>query len=186
MPENTAEAWLTPEEAAAHLGVGRATVFRWMREGKLSHVKVGRSTRFRLRDLDAVQRQVVAKDAAGQIASRCAACGHGFLLPGSARSTGMLYFQPERTKFWVLSESMVELRAYACPICGHVQMHADTEKIRKLMKPEDAEASRAAGTNDNNAPAADPSAKARGAKADERRLTPMGDNNNDSATDAHR
>jgi excisionase family DNA binding protein len=147
MPDTAAagEAMLTPEEAAGFLGVGRATIFRWMRDGKLGHVKVGRATRFRRRDLEAVQRQVTPKDAGAESAARCAVCGHGFLLAGDVRSTGKLYFQPAKTKFWVLSDSMVETRAYACPICGHVQLHADTAKIGKLMKPEDEAASKAAG-----------------------------------------
>jgi excisionase family DNA binding protein len=136
---------MTPEEAAEFLGVGRATIFRWMRDGKLSHVKVGRATRFRQRDLEAVQRQVTATDQAVQLGTRCAVCGHGFLLAGTARSTGKLYFQPDRAKFWVLTDSMAELKAYACPVCGHVQMHADTAKLAKLMKPEDEAASQAAG-----------------------------------------
>ncbi|HOX05825.1 MAG TPA: helix-turn-helix domain-containing protein [Planctomycetota bacterium] len=171
MPESiTNEAMLTPEEAAEFLGVGRATIFRWMREGKLGHVKVGRATRFRRRDLEAVRKQVTPKEAGAEIASRCAVCGHGFLLAGDVRSTGKLYFQPAKTKFWVLSDSMVETRAYACPVCGHVQLHADTAKIAKIMKPEDEEASRAAeaggaspqsGAEDNNGgSAADTSAEA--------------------------
>jgi ribosomal protein S27AE len=116
-----------------------------MREGRLGHVKVGRATRFRRRDLEAVRKQVTPKLAGAESAARCAVCGHGFLLAGDVRSTGKLYFQPAATKFWVLSDSMVETRAYACPICGHVQLHADTAKIGKLMKPEDEAASRAAG-----------------------------------------
>jgi excisionase family DNA binding protein len=178
MPEAAAnEAMMTPEEAAGFLGVGRATIFRWMREGKLGHVKVGRATRFRRRDLEAVQRQVTPKDAGAESAARCAVCGHGFLLAGDVRSTGKLYFQPQKTKFWVLSDSMVETRAYACPICGHVQLHADTAKIAKLMKPEDEAASRAAETGDSNNDAA---------TADSRRSTPIDNNDSDSAADERR
>ena len=133
--------------------------------------------------MEAVQRQVTPTEAGAQSAARCAVCGHGFLLAGDVRSTGKVYFQPQRTKFWVLSDSMVETRAYACPICGHVQLHADTAKIGKLMKPEDEEASRAAGdggtepqshegegedtkNNGNSQSAADSSGEAPGAKAD--------------------
>jgi excisionase family DNA binding protein len=137
-----AESWFTVERAARFLDVSEPTIWRWMREGRLSHFKVGKATRFKIEDLEAVARRVTAKQAGRELASRCAVCGHGFLLAGDVRSTGKVYFQPERTKFWVLAESMVELRAYACPVCGHVQVHADAEQLAKLMKPEDAAASR--------------------------------------------
>ncbi len=199
MPENTPnETMMTPEEAAEFLGVGRATIFRWMREGKLGHVKIGRATRFRQQDLEAVQRQVTPRETGAERAARCAVCGHGFLLAGDARSTGRLYFQPAKTRFWVLSDSMVALKAYACPICGHVQLHGDTDKIAKLMKPEDEAASRAAGDGDDEPQSheeghedtKDNDKDNNGAStADSRRPTPIeddnGKNNGGSATDAH-
>ncbi len=133
----TAEAWLTVREAAEHLGVSEPTIFRWMREGKVSFFKLGGATRFKRENLDMVARKVTAAEEGQERATRCAVCGHGFLLAGKVRSTGQVYFQPQKTKFFVLSDSMIKVAAHACPACGHVQMFADTNKIAKLMRPED-------------------------------------------------
>lgn len=133
----TAEAWLTIREAAEHLGVSEPTIFRWMREGKVSFFKLGGATRFKRENLDMVARKVTAAEEGQERATRCAVCGHGFLLAGKVRSTGLVYFQPEKSKFFVLSDSMIKVAAHACPACGHVQMFADTAKIARLMRPED-------------------------------------------------
>jgi excisionase family DNA binding protein len=142
-----AKDWLTVKEAAGHLGVSEATIFRMMRSGDLSFFKVGTSTRFRKEILDLAVQKVTSKAEAASSARRCAACGHGFLVPGTVRSTGLIYFQPEKTKFWVFSDSMAEVKAHACPVCGHVQMFTDTAKLQKLMKDEDAAASKKSGTD---------------------------------------
>ena len=115
-----------------------------MRDGTLSFFKLGGATRFRRENLDLVARKVTGKEEGAQRAARCAVCGHGFLLPGNVRSTGKIYFMPEKTKFFVLSESVVDVTAQACPACGHVEMFADTSKLAKLMKEKDAEASKQA------------------------------------------
>ncbi len=142
MPESaTAEAWLTVKEAAEYLGISEPTIFRWMREGKVSFFKLGGATRFKRENLDMVARKVTAAEEGRERATRCAVCGHGFLLAGKVRSTGLVYFQPEKTRFFVLSDSMIKVAAHACPACGHVQMFADTGKIATLMRPEDAEKS---------------------------------------------
>ncbi len=143
MPESMGtEAWMTVKQAAQYLGVSEPTIFRWMREGTLSFFKIGGATRFRRENLDLVARKVTGKEEGEQRASRCAVCGHGFLLPGSVQSTGKIYFIPKKTKFFVLSESTVDVKARACPACGHVEMFADTAKLGKLMRREDAETSR--------------------------------------------
>ena len=142
MPESIeTEAWMTVKQAARYLGVSEPTIFRWMREGTLSFFKIGGATRFRRENLDLVARKVTGKDEGEQRAARCAVCGHGFLLPGNVRSTGKIYFTPKKTKFFVLSESMVDVEAQACPVCGHVEMFADTAKLETLMRREDTEAS---------------------------------------------
>jgi len=140
-----AEPWMTVKEAARYLGVSEPTVFRWMREGALSYFKLGGATRFKRANLDLVARKVTGKEEGEQRMARCAVCGHGYLVPGSVRSTGKLYFAPQRTKFFVLADSMISVEARACPVCGHVEMFADTGKLAKLMRPEDAEESRRAG-----------------------------------------
>jgi len=141
--DDTAESggWMTVKQAAQYLGISEPTIFRWMRDGTVSFFKLGGATRFRRENLDMVARKVTGKEEGEQRAARCAVCGHGFLLPGSVRSTGKIYFMPKKTKFFVLSESVVDVSAQACPICGHVEMFADTAKLTKLMREEDAEAS---------------------------------------------
>lgn len=37
------------------------------------------------------------------------------------------------TRFWVLSEALVGTSAHVCEACGFVQIHADTEKLKKLQ-----------------------------------------------------
>lgn len=143
MPETVeTESWLTIKEAADYLGVSEPTIFRWMRDGALSFFKVGGATRFRRENLDMVARKVTGKQEGKQKSMRCAVCGHGFLLSGDVRSTGKIYFMPRKTKFFVFSESVVNVAALACPACGHVQMVADTEKLAKLMRQQDLDASK--------------------------------------------
>jgi excisionase family DNA binding protein len=138
---DTAENWLNVKEAAQYTGVSEPTIFRWMREGKVSFFKLGGSTRFKRENLDMVARKVTAREEGEGKRSRCTACGHGYLVSGNVRSTGKLYFQPQRTKFFVLTDSMIGVSASACPACGHVQMFTDTAKLEKLMRDEDKSAS---------------------------------------------
>src|SRR6266481_4655482 len=46
--------WYSIREAAEYLDVGEPTLYRWMREGKITYRKVGDSTRFWQEDLDSV------------------------------------------------------------------------------------------------------------------------------------
>ena len=48
------ETWLRAAEAAEHLRVSIATVYRWTREGTLTAYHAGGARLYRLRDLDAV------------------------------------------------------------------------------------------------------------------------------------
>ena len=134
----SAEGWMTTRQAAEYLRVSEPTIFRWMREGTLSFFKLGGATRFRRENLDMVARKVTGKQESERLAARCSVCGHGFRLDGEVRSTGKIYFMPEKTKFFVFSDSMVEVAARACPACGHIDMFADTEKLAALMREEDA------------------------------------------------
>ena len=137
--------WLSIQETCDYLEVSEPTIFRWMREGRLSYFKLGGATRFRRENLDLVARKVTGKDESESRAARCAVCGHAFLLAGRVRSTGRVHFEPARTKFFVLADSAVALDARACPSCGHVEMFADTAKLARLMREEDAAASERAG-----------------------------------------
>ena len=136
MPVEQGKDWLTVPEAAERLGVSEPTVFRWMRSGLLSFYKVGGSTRFTREGLDAVAAKTTGRREAEVSKGRCASCGHGTLLEGRLQGAGKLYFKPERTRFWVFAESLVETRARTCAACGYVQIHADTQKLGRL-KPEE-------------------------------------------------
>jgi excisionase family DNA binding protein len=47
------EGLLTVQEAADYLGYAKGTVYQKVSKGEIPHVKLGRSVRFRRRDLDA-------------------------------------------------------------------------------------------------------------------------------------
>jgi excisionase family DNA binding protein len=125
--------WYTIPDAAAYLGVSEPTIFRWMKSGLLSFYKIGGATRFAQEGLDAVIEKTTGAKEAEAAAGRCAACGHSVLVFGRLRGTGRLYFQPEKTKFWTFQESMVPTRARVCAACGYIQVHAETEKLSRLL-----------------------------------------------------
>ena len=128
--------WLTVPEAAKYLKVSRPTIFRWMRTGQLSFYKFGRATRFRRDELDRIAQRSTSKKEAEDAKRRCAVCGNSEFVPGRLRSTGRVYFQPEKTRFLVVGDSFVGTEALACTACGHVQMFADTEKLASLVPEE--------------------------------------------------
>ncbi len=130
--------WYTVREAAAYLGVSQPTIFRWMKEGLLSFFKIGGSTRFSIEGLNAVIEKTTSQREAEMAVSRCAACGHNILVDGQLQGTGKLYFRPMESSFWVFAEAMVPTRARVCAACGYIQLHADTEKLKRL-KPKTAE-----------------------------------------------
>lgn len=128
-----ARAWFTVKEAADYLGVSEPTIFRWMKQGLLSFYKVGGSTRFSKEGLDALIEKTTGSKEAEAARNRCAACGHNMLVEGNMQGVGRLYFRPDRTRFWSLEEGLVPLRATVCPACGFVQIHADADKLRRLV-----------------------------------------------------
>jgi len=132
-----AQDWFSIPEAAEYLGVSRPTLFRWMKKGLVSFYKVGGATRFSREGLDAVIEKTTGQKEAEAAAGRCPACGHSFLVEGRVQGTGRLYFKPDRTKFWTMTEAMVPVRAKVCPACGFIQLFADVERLRKLKADED-------------------------------------------------
>lgn len=131
-PAPDAKDWFTVEEAADYLGVSVPTVFRWMKGGTLSFFKMGGATRFSREGLDAVVEKTTGSKEAEAAAGKCASCGHGVLVAGRLQGTGRLYFKPEKTRFWVWDESLVETQAKVCAACGFIQIHADTRKLGRL------------------------------------------------------
>ena len=62
--QSSSERWVGVEEVAAHLGVGKESVYRWVESRRLPAHRVGRLFRFRLSEVDAW----VAGRRGGQIA----------------------------------------------------------------------------------------------------------------------
>ena len=136
-PETRREdAWLTIKEAGRYLKVSQQTIFRWMRAGKLTFFKIGNATRFRLSSLDMLAEKVTGEAEGELAAARCVSCGHSHLIDGQLRSTGRIYFQPERTRFFLLLDSWTRVRAKTCPVCGNIQLFADTDKLNRLAPKE--------------------------------------------------
>ena len=54
--ENKPEAYLTAEETAKRLQVDRSTLWRWNKEGYLVSAKVGSKVRYKLSDVERIQK----------------------------------------------------------------------------------------------------------------------------------
>jgi len=124
--------WYTVREAAEYLGVSEPTIFRWMKDKLLSFYKVGGATRFTQEGLLAVIEKTTGSAEAEASRGRCAACGHSVLIDGHVQATGRLYFHPAKSKFWVMTDSMIPTTAKACPACGHIQWHTDVNKLKRI------------------------------------------------------
>lgn len=124
--------WLGIAEACEYLQISEQTMFRWMREGKISYYKVGKSTRFKREDLDLLVEKVVSKPVGEIMAGRCAVCGNSRMITGTLAALGNVAFRPEKTRFWVWEDSSVPVFARCCAVCGHVQLQADIGKLKKI------------------------------------------------------
>ena len=128
-------AWLSIREAATYLAVGEPTIYRWMKEGRITYRKVGDSTRFLQEDLDAVVRVFPSERDAVKVGRICAACHHDELVEGQIRSTGLVYFKPKKARFWTFQDSSIPVLARMCTRCGAVLAFGDTAKLTALRKP---------------------------------------------------
>ena len=126
-------AWFTIKEAAEYLQIGEPTLYRWMRDGKITFRKVGDSTRFLEQDLEEV---IVVHRAARSLKNtpRCHNCGSTSLVHGKCQSTGLIYFVPEQAKFWTLKTSNVSVTSTMCAKCGQVNMLGDMSHLKELIK----------------------------------------------------
>ncbi len=132
----SAEQMYTIKEAAAYLKVSEPTLYRWMKEGSLSFFKVGGSTRFSRDGLDALFEKTTGTREVEAVRRRCAVCGHSVLVEGMVRSTGQMYFKPDKARFWTLKESLVQTRAKVCTACGYLQLFVDAERLDELLPEE--------------------------------------------------
>jgi excisionase family DNA binding protein len=134
--ENTKKMkWYSIPEAAEYLDVGEQTLYRWMREGKITFRKVGDSTRFWQEDLDSVMQITYSTNDLDKGRAVCPVCRHDELVEGKVRGAGLVYFVPKTTKFWTLKDSFVETTGRMCARCGAISWFGDTAKLAKLRIP---------------------------------------------------
>jgi excisionase family DNA binding protein len=124
--------WFSIREAADYLDVGEPTLYRWMRDGKITFRKVGDSTRFWQEDLDSVMQITYSTNDLDKARAVCPVCRHNELVEGKVRGTGLVYFVPKKTKFWTLKDSFVETTARMCARCGAIAWFGDTTKLAQL------------------------------------------------------
>jgi excisionase family DNA binding protein len=127
--------WFSVKEAAEFLDVGEPTLYRWMRDGKITYRKIGETTRFLQEDLDAMVEVFHRVKDADKARELCVICHSPELVEGWIQSTGLNYFRPGKTKFWTLTDSYLETRARMCPRCGAIFWQADPAKLAALRPP---------------------------------------------------
>ncbi|OGV48105.1 MAG: hypothetical protein A2X49_12905 [Lentisphaerae bacterium GWF2_52_8] len=125
--------WYTIREAAEYLEVGEQTIYRWMREGKITFRKIGDGTRFLQEDLDAVVQVCHSSKEAEKIQQSCPFCHHNVLSDGNIRSTGLIYFRPDKSKFWSLRDANIKTSAKMCARCGAISLFGDVSKLEKML-----------------------------------------------------
>jgi excisionase family DNA binding protein len=124
--------WLSLKDAAEYLDVGEQTLYRWMKESKITYRKVGDSIRFLREDLDAVIEVHHSKKSASEVREICPQCHHDELIEGVVQGTGKVYFRPKKTKFWTFRDSNVDTRSFMCSRCGSIFWFGDTTKLESL------------------------------------------------------
>ncbi len=124
--------WYSIREAAEYLDVGEPTLYRWMRDGKITYRKVGDSTRFWQEDLDSVMQVFHSDRDIDQARQVCPICRHTEVVQGKVRGAGLVYFVPKKTKFWTLKDSFVETEAWMCTRCGAISWYGNTAKLLSL------------------------------------------------------
>jgi excisionase family DNA binding protein len=126
--------WYSIQEAAAYLEVTEPTLYRWMREKKITYRKVGDSTRFWREDLDAVMQVFHSERSVEDNKSTCPICHSNEVTEGVFSSTGLNYFQPKKTKFWTLKSGNISSSALMCGRCGAITLFGDTAKLNALLE----------------------------------------------------
>jgi excisionase family DNA binding protein len=121
--------WYSIKDAAEYLDIGEPTLYRWMRDGKITYRKVGDSTRFWKEDLDAVMEVHHSDREIDRVKATCPACHHDELVEGRLQSTGLNYFRPKKTKFWTLKLPDIGTEARMCPRCGFILLFGDHIKL---------------------------------------------------------
>jgi excisionase family DNA binding protein len=131
-PEKEKRHWFSIKEASEYLDIGEPTLYRWMREGKITYRKVGDSTRFWQEDLDAVMEVFHSDKEVENVKRVCHYCHSSDLVEGVFRTTGLNWFQPKKTKFWTLKDSSIESQSFMCAKCGAIFLFGDLKKLNEL------------------------------------------------------
>ncbi len=129
--------WYSIKEAAEYLDVGEPTLYRWMKENLITFRKVGDSTRFIKEDLDEMVKVVPSHRDVERVRVLCPFCHHDEMVEGHVQGTGLVYFRPQRTKFWTFQDSNVTTTARMCTRCGGITWFGDTAKLATLRMNED-------------------------------------------------
>ena len=129
-----AKRWFSIKEAAEYLDVGEPTLYRWMRESKITFRKVGDSTRFWQEDLDSVMEVFHSTRDLDKAREVCPVCHHDELIEGRVRTTGLNYFAPRKTRFWTLKDSFIPTSARMCARCGAIVWFGDVAKLTTLQQ----------------------------------------------------
>jgi excisionase family DNA binding protein len=126
--------WFSIKEAAEYLDVGEPTLYRWMRDNRITYRKVGDSTRFLKEDLDAVTEVHHSAKDVEKVKEICPLCRSDEWVEGHIQSTGLNYFRLKKTKFWTLKEGNVATQARMCGNCGVIFWFGDIPKMKALQK----------------------------------------------------
>lgn len=140
--------WYSIKEAAGYLSVGEPTIYRWMRDGRITFRKVGDSTRFLQEDLDSMVEVHPSERDVGRVTRFCPACHHDELVEGVVQGTGLNYFRPAKTGFWSFATANVKTTAWMCPRCGVITWIGDVSKLSRV-KPRELASVETAGNGSN-------------------------------------
>ena len=87
---SSARKWYSIKEAAEYLDVGEPTLYRWMRENKITFRKVGDSTRFWQEDLDSVMEVFHSTRDLDKAREVCPVCRHDMLVARPTAGSAIL------------------------------------------------------------------------------------------------
>ena len=125
--------WYTIKEAAKYLSIGEPTLYRWMRDGKITFRKIGDSTRFLREDLDSFVQVFPSDKDIEKVKQICPVCHNSNLVKGVFRTTGLNYFKPDKAKFWSMKDSNIKTEAMMCLQCGAITHFGDVKKMNTLV-----------------------------------------------------
>ncbi len=125
--------WYTIKEAAKYLSIGEPTLYRWMRDGKITFRKIGDSTRFLREDLDSFVQVFPSDKDLEKVKEICPVCHGTEVIQGLFRTTGLNYFKPVKSKFWSMKDSNIKTHAVMCLQCGAITHFGDVKKMNSLM-----------------------------------------------------